>query len=131
MFNNREYWLGIAEFDGSYYEFKVQGAKRYCGRSVDDNELHITVAGVPKKNGAKCLNDDINKFTKGFIFDGNITGKLTHTYIYIDDIYIDKYGNETGDSVDLTKCDYLLDSVEVPNWDKFDYTEIEVQTYEE
>lgn len=126
--NNREYWLGIAENDGdndAYYEFKVMGAKRYCGRNVADNELHITVAGVPKK-GAKCLNDDISNFKKGFIFDGETTGKLTHTYIYRDDIYIDDNGNETADSVDLSKCDYLLDSVELQSWDSLTSDEIEM-----
>ena len=83
--NDREYWLGVAEFDGEYTEFKVMGAKRYCGRAVKDGELHITVAGVPK-SGYKCLNNDISNFTKGMVFDGTTTGKLTHTYSYITDI---------------------------------------------
>lgn len=129
-FNGREYWLGIAEFDGEYLQFKVQGAKRYCGRSVKDNELHITVAGVPKKTGAICLHDDINNFTKGFIFDGKTTGKLTHTYIYVDKIYTDNEGNETGDSIDLTPCDYLLDSIDVVDFEKLYEEEIGVQVYE-
>lgn len=128
--NGREYWLGIAEFDGEYSQFKVMGAKRYCGRSTKDEELHITVAGVPK-NGAKCLNDDINRFTKGMIFPGTDTGKLTHTYSYIEGIYIDENGNETGDSIDLTPCDYKLDSVTTVDWEALFTEEIEVQVYEE
>lgn len=127
--DNREYWLGVAEHDGDYSEFKVLGAKRYCGRSIDDNELHITVAGVPKI-GAKCLNNDINNFTAGFIFSGAITEKKTHMYIYKDSIYIDDNGNETGDSIDLMPCDYLLDSVSCPEWDELFKDEIEIQVYE-
>lgn len=130
LHNEKEYWLGVAEFDGEYSEFKVMGAKRYCGRSTKDNELHITVAGVPKK-GALCLQDDINNFTKGMVFSGTITGKLTHTYNYIEGIYTDEYGNETGDSIDLTACDYKLDSVHTVDWEALLTEEIEVQTYEE
>lgn len=129
-YNNREYWLGVAEFDGEYSEFKVMGAKRYCGRSTEDNELHITVAGVPKI-GHKCLCNDINNFTKGMIFDGERTGKLTHTYNYIPSIYIDENGNETGDSIDLTPCDYKLNSVTTVDWEALFTEEVQIQVYEE
>lgn len=128
-FNGKEYWLGVAEFDGAYTEFKVLGAKRYCGRSVEDGKLHITVAGVPKK-GAECLNDNIDNFTTGFIFNGIQTGKKTHTYFYIDDIYTDRMGNITGDSIDLSPCDYLLDSVNTVDWEDVFKEEIEVRCYE-
>ena len=110
----KEYWLGIAEFDddGRYSEFVALGSKRYCGRSVIDNKLHITVAGVPKK-GAECLKDDIKNFQKDFIFDGETTGKLAHFYIFSKDgIYKDEFGNEIGDSIDLQPCDYHLDAVD-------------------
>ena len=114
--NDKEYWLGIAEPDSEYNEFVVLGSKRYAGRFVDDNELHITVAGVPK-TGAKCLKDDLTNFRKDFIFDGKTTGKLSHFYIFSPEgIYTDEHGNEIGDSVDLQPCDYELDAV-----DKYDY----------
>ena len=109
----KEYWLGVIEFDddAKYSEFTVLGAKRYAGRSAADNKLHITVAGVPKQ-GAVCLNDDLTNFRKDFIFDGKLTGKLTHNYIYSDKgIYEDEFGNEIGDSIDLSLCDYELDAV--------------------
>ena len=73
--NGREYWLGVAEFDGRYSEFITQGAKRYAIRDWKTGKLKITVAGVPKV-GYKCLKNDINNFTKGMIFDGRTTGKL-------------------------------------------------------
>ena len=116
--NDKEYWLGVAEPDSEYEEFVVLGSKRYAGRGADDHELHITVAGVPKKTGAKCLKDDLTNFCRGFIFDGETTGKLTHFYIFSDKgIYKDEFGNEIGDSIDLQPCDYELDAVE-----KFEYT---------
>ena len=67
---------------------KTMGAKRYCVRDSETGELKITVAGVPKI-GAECLEDDINNFTPNFVFSGSVTGKLTHEYINVEDIYID------------------------------------------
>ena len=128
--NGREYWPGAAESDGKYTEFVTLGAKRYCGRSEKDGALHITVAGVPKK-GAKVLNDDIKNFRKGLIFPGEETGKLTHTYIYKDGIYVDEAGNETGDSIDLSPCAYLLDSVNRVTWTDLDFSEVQITYYEE
>ena len=126
----REFVLGSAESEGDddkYTEFRVLGAKRYCGRCVADGKIHITVAGVPKI-GAKCLKDDIKNFKTGMVFDGLTTGKLTHTYFHVDDIYIDEHGNETGDSIDLSPCDYLLSSIDLN--DVF-YEPIAIQVYDE
>jgi hypothetical protein len=111
---DKEYWLGVAENDADsrYSEFTFLGSKRYAGRSAEDNELHITVAGVPKK-GAACLDNDLTNFSRSFIFDGSKTGKLTHYYIMSPDgIHTDAFGNEIGDSIDLEPCDYRLDSVD-------------------
>lgn len=128
--DGKEYWLGLADFDGEYSEFVSMGAKRYACRDAVTGELKITVAGVPKKTGAKCLHDDINNFKKGLVFDGVTTGKLEHKHIYVDNIYIDKWGNETGDSIDLSPCDYLLDSVYTVDWEKIDRQEIVYQVYD-
>jgi hypothetical protein len=137
-FDGDEYWLGVAEFDGSYSEFITCGAKRYACRYSDDSrndkdkvgKLKITVAGVPKKNGAKCLNDDIHNFQKGFVFDGITTGKLTHMYIDTEQIEIID-GIEYGDSIDLVPCDYVLDDIEQFDWEEIYYDEIEVQSYDD
>lgn len=131
-FNNREYWLGIAESEGKkdeYSEFITLGSKRYCGRCLKDNKLHITVAGVPK-NGAECLNNDIKNFKKGMIFTGLKTGKKTHTYIY-NEIFTDENGIEIADSIDLSPCDYLLDTIEDnENWENLFNEEVIIQTYD-
>lgn len=127
-----EWWLGCAETEGDkdiYTEYTALGAKRYCGRSKKDGELHITVSGVPKK-GAAALNDDIRNFKRGLIFPGTMTGKLTHTYIY-NEIRILPDGTELADSIDLTPCDYLLDQIEINDFDDLLEDEIFTQVYEE
>ena len=129
LHNGREYWLGAAEPDAVYTDFITLGSKRYCGRG-EDGKLHITVAGVPK-TGAACLQDDIRNFKRGFIFDGETTGKLMHYYIYKDEIEIDEDGNETGDSVDLNPCNYLLDQAGLMTWDEILTEEIFIEYYEE
>lgn len=124
--------LGIAEhkpLKDDYTQFKVQGAKRYAGRCKKDGEIHITVAGVPKK-GASCLHDDLENFTKGFIFPGKETGKLQHVY-FASDIYIDSEGNETADSIDLLPNDYTLDCTDKFTLEDILEEEIEVQVYED
>ena len=130
--DGKTFTLGIAEhkpLKDDYTEFKVQGAKRYAGRCKKDGELHITVAGVPK-NGAKCLKDDLNNFTRNFIFKGNDTGKKQHIY-FTSDIYIDEDGNETADSIDLCLNDYKLDCTQKFEIDSLFYDEEEIQVYED
>lgn len=128
VINGKEFILGSAEhvpLEDDYIEFKVMGAKRYAGRCKEDGKIHITVAGVPKKTGAACLKDDLNNFTKDFVFDGKTTGKLQHNY-FSSDIYIDADGNETADSIDLTPANYKLDPTDKFEWSLFD-DEIELE----
>lgn len=107
---DKTYWLGVAENDGFYDEYISQGAKRYAYKK--DGKIGITVAGVPKKKGAAALTS-LEDFQDGFIFPGEITGKVLHTYIY-DEIHIDDHGNEVADSIDLSPTDYTLSTVENP-----------------
>ena len=60
------YYLGVYENDGVYKRFITLGAKKY-GYEDQDGNLHITIAGVNKKKGAKELKT-INNFKEGFIF---------------------------------------------------------------
>lgn len=117
--NGKRYVPGAVELDKEMQQFVTVGCKRYAYRDKDG--LKITVAGVPKKKGGKCLEDDITKFKSGFVFSGSVTGKLTHIYQYVPEIYTDDRGNVIGDSVNLVPCDYLLDeSIEykIENWGK-------------
>ena len=75
------------------------------------------MAGVPKK-GFLCLDNDLHNFHAGFIFDGETTGKKQHSYFNEEEIWIDEYGNERGDSIDLSPASYLLDSVTEMDWEK-------------
>lgn len=125
--HDKEYWLGVAEPDGTYDEFITQGAKRYAVKS--GKKIKITVAGVPKKYGAQCLRS-LDDFKEGFIFYGQGTGKSTHTYLY-NDIHIDKYGNEIGDSIDLTPADYTLSSVDMITFKDLFMEEITYDFYED
>lgn len=106
-----EHWLGCAVTEGDkdrYTEFRTQGAKRYAGRCKKDGMIHQTTAGVPKRKGAECLNNDLENYKPDFCFDGLITGKKTHAYM---DIPEDAPKNlEVGYSIDLIPCDYILDS---------------------
>lgn len=136
MRDGKEYWLGVAELDKQCYGFKFLGAKRYAYCKYDEKkdiilDPKITVAGVPKEKGAECLKGDLANFRPGFIFKGTETGKLQHKYYFVDKIYVDEDGNETGDSIDLIPCDYLLDSYEPEEWASMFSDEIIIQTYEE
>lgn len=110
-FNGKKFILGIAEKEKGYDTFITLGSKRYCYEQND--EIHITVAGVPKK-AAKELKK-IEDFKRGFIFckKGGEIEKLTAVYILNDGIKEIKIGNELieyGCAVRLDRVEYLLDS---------------------
>ena len=114
-FDGKDYYLGVAEPDGRYTQFKALHAKCYCKRPlvaegegfVMGDSLKITVAGVPKK-GAVTLQNKIENFRIGTLFPGKESGKLQHTHFFVPDIYIDDNGNETGDSIELAPGDYII-----------------------
>lgn len=125
-FNNREYWLGVAESgpEDIATEFKTMGAKRYVKRvqyiegSKDcDGKLHLTVSGIPK-DAVECLNNDIENFKEGFVFEGTKTGKNMAAYIS-HNIAEDEQGDEYADSVDLIPCDYLLSATHLIEDDEY------------
>ena len=75
--------LGAFELEGIYKRFKTLGAKRYM---YEDNDLHITVAGMNKKTGLKYLkqkygNDIFEAFKDGIVIPSDYSGRLIHTYI--------------------------------------------------
>lgn len=104
--------LGILEYEETYKKFITLGAKKYC--YVDQNdEIHITVAGVPKC-GAKVLNT-IDDFEEDLVFPSSITGKLQAVYNEEKDINltVTDYNNVTKDikfsyGVGFVPCSYTL-----------------------
>ena len=121
------YWLGVAELDGTYDKFITQGAKRYA--TEKDHKLKITVAGVPKKTGANCLRS-INDFREGFIFYGQGTGKTMHTYLNAA-IHLDEHGNEVADSIDISPADYTLSSVDTVTFKDLFMDDVTIDYYED
>ena len=69
--------LGVFDLDAKYIEFKTMGAKKYAYKDLK-NEIHITVAGVPK-SGSKALKD-LSEFNNDFVFNFEDTGKLMLSY---------------------------------------------------
>ena len=61
----------------TYDKFVTQGAKKYAYEI--DGEIHVTVSGVPKEGGAKCLNS-LTEFKDDLVFDFEHTNKLTLAY---------------------------------------------------
>ena len=141
IMDGEEFVIGEATTDGVYTQFKALHSKCYCTRPLKAvgegftmaDPLKVTVAGVPKK-GAKALGNDIRNFKMGFVFPGTVSGKLQHTHHFLEegeDIYLDEDGNETGDSISLSPCDYMIkDEVYVEMKDLMG-EEVSIQTYEE
>ena len=88
-YKGKTYILGIADDDGEFIEFKTMGSKRYAYRDID-GELHLTVAGVPKKEGLQCLHGSLREFKRGKIFrnEGFAKWKMRPEYINNDGIKV-------------------------------------------
>lgn len=128
--DGRNFFTGVAELDGVYQEFKGLHSKCYAVRKMD-GDIKITVAGVPKK-GAKALKDDLANFNDGFCFPGGVTDKLTHYYLYRNEVYIDENGTEYGNSIDLHSCDYVVSQPSIADFLKIlEEEDIEVQVYDD
>lgn len=112
--------LGVWDYEGEYKYFKTLGAKRYM---YYDDSLHITIAGLSKKQGVNYLleknNHDIQKafenFNNSMYIPASKTGKNTHTYI--DDERETIVKDYTGkllhvkslSSIHLEECDFTLE----------------------
>lgn len=77
----KTHYLGVYEYEETYKRFKTLGAKKYVYEDEKTGNLHITIAGVPKKKGAEEL-EKIENFKTGFVFSH--TGKLESVYNDID-----------------------------------------------
>lgn len=67
--HGNRYYLGMLDLDGQYAKFKTMGAKKYA-YVEQDGSLHVTIAGVNKKEGAKELSSHggLDAMRSGFIF---------------------------------------------------------------
>lgn len=122
------HYLGVYEYEETYKQFKTLGAKKYA-YTRQDGTFKITIAGVPKKAGAREMGT-IENFNVGFVFRNS--GKLESVYndsdygtYYTDDssehrieirsnVVLQESTYEIGLSLEYM---YLLASV--GNWDRF------------
>lgn len=75
--NGKIHYMGVYEPDGEYKRFVTLGAKRYAYEDMD-GVLHITIAGVSKKAGAKELGK-LENMRPGFLFQHS--GKTASRYV--------------------------------------------------
>lgn len=70
---NRHY-MGVYEYEGTYKRFETLGAKSYVYED-DSGDLHITIAGVPKKAGAAELTrmGGFDAYAVGTVFHDGVT----------------------------------------------------------
>lgn len=108
--------IGVWDYEGKYDTFKTLGAKRYL--YSQNGDLHLTVAGLSKQNGAKYLQENFKDPFKAFNDDLYIpadkTGKNTHTYIdeELEGNITDYTGHTESiiskSSIHLSECDFTL-----------------------
>ena len=123
----KEHLLGVFECETkgddkfTYKKFITQGAKKYATENFK-GEIKITVAGVPKKKGAKCL-ERIEDFRDNLVFKSSLTNK--QTLIYLDEQQenelIDYQGNKWLNT-DKTGCCLIPCSYELGK--AFDYANL-------
>lgn len=99
-----DHYMGVFEQENTYTQFCTLGAKKYVYTYGSD--LHITIAGVPKKKGALELTKKggIEAFKPGFIFCES--GKLESVY---NDKNYGKYEID-GRHINITRNIYLRDT---------------------
>lgn len=109
--DGKRYYLGVWDFEtkkGAYSEFITLGAKKYCYRDIKDNELHITVSGCSKE-ASKDLNNNINNFHIGFVFDSS--GRTVSYFNDLQEQYTEHIKNEsfkTGSNIGIVNTTYTL-----------------------
>ena len=80
----KEHLIGLFEYENddpeskyTYDKFITQGAKKYAYEK--DNNIHITVSGVPKKGAVRLK--DLSEFKDGLVFKFQDTNKLLLFYV--------------------------------------------------
>lgn len=81
--------LGILSDEPDCIEFRTLGAKKYVERRTD-NKLYLTVSGI-NKDAVACLNDDINNFDNGFVFDKDHPSVHKSVLTYVEDMPVVTY----------------------------------------
>ena len=104
------HYMGVYEYEGSYKQFRTLGAKKYAYVTEDD-QLHITIAGVGKSKGAAELAEKggIDAFREGFMFDAK-HGAAGIEATYNDHPAITEYETPDGIRIPITSNIYMSSS---------------------
>lgn len=105
--------LGIWEKEKTYETFKSLGAKKYAYTYPNDNELHITVAGLSKEKGGKWLTEHggMEKFNTRTIIPAGASGRSVSSYIDHSNPYILYFKGEkilTGSAIAIYETSYTF-----------------------
>lgn len=107
--HGKRHYMGVFEFEGVYDKFVTLGAKKYA--TEEQGEIHITVSGVNKKEGAKELKaaGGLEAFQEGMVFRA---GGGTESVYNDDRVFhvkqIDGHELECGPNVCIKDSTYTL-----------------------
>lgn len=105
--DNKKYYLGVYDFEGTYQKFKTLGAKKYA--FLKNDKYGITVSGLSKIKGAKELEKNgLEFFKNGSVFydSGRTTVKFNNDKFHYLQIGNDKIIN--GPNVVILDTTYTL-----------------------
>lgn len=105
--DNKKYYLGVYDFEGTYQKFKTLGAKKYA--FLKNDKYGITVSGLSKIKGAKELEKNgLEFFKNGSVFydSGRTTVKFNNDKFHYLQIENDKIIN--GSNVVILDTTYTL-----------------------
>ena len=109
--------IGVWDFEGVYSKFKTLGAKRYMYIDSENNQLHTTIAGLPKvvcKEYLSKLEEPFEFFQDDMTIDKEHSHKLCSTYIDnpIDGVLTDYLGNKAEyhekSAINLSPIEFTL-----------------------
>ena len=107
----KRHYIGIYEYEDRYKRFATLGAKKYVYED-SKGELHVTISGVNKKEGAKELKK-IENFKEGFIFEkagGSMA--LYNDYPEVKEVEIEGHNIEVISNIALYPSSYTLGTTE-------------------
>ena len=107
------YQLGVWEKEKTYETFKSLGAKKYAYTYQGDPSLHITVAGLSKKKGAKWLTEHggMDKFSMDTKIPAGHSGRSVSAYIDYSAPYTLSFQGEkflTGSAIAIYEASYTF-----------------------
>lgn len=109
--NGHKHYLGIWEYEGTYYRFKTLGAKKYAVET-QDGEIKITVAGLAKSAGKYIrTKGGLDFFENGSVVPSEHSGRTASYYVDLDyPRTIDVYGHKVtlGSNIAIKNVSYTF-----------------------